>query len=782
MRTPTARPNGLWAWCLLLVLGSGPSATAAVEAQPGEPPGIVGIRVGFDGHYRVGLWTPVEVTLRAGSLPIAGQLSLTVPDGDGVLSRVATRPDRPCKLSPGRDTPVLVYARFGRIESRLSVEFRVDGGPVRQRVFMAAEDPDGKGEFPLATAATRGMIVGVGADSLGVEEAIGLLRQPPEEQTVAVRLEDVGQLPGQWIGYEGVDTLVLSTSRPEIYRGLTPGGPQVEALDRWVRMGGKLIVCAGARAGEFHGGERLLAPLAVFLPGRLEMQEVNGNEEVKILRLLETRALETYCASATLVPSDDADDEVQAPKLIDLDPDGIVEAQEADLPLVVRTPRGFGQIVFFAGDLDRPPLSRWNDRPQLVSRLLGLPTEQPEGSAGSATMMHYGFEDMSGQLRRALDQFTEVRVVPFSVVVVLIVIYVALIGPGDYFFLRRLTRRMEWTWVTFPLIVLAFCIGAYVLAHRLKGDQVRINQIDLVDVDVASGRGPDRQGTSDVRGTSWMNIFSPRTEAFNLSLRPAPADPTVPQDARVFFSWLGLPGRALGGMAPRASSPVVWTGEYDFSPELGAVENLPIRVWSTKSLTARWTGQTNVYPTAELAETGRIPAGTITNTLGVPLSNCFLAYGRRAYILRTSDNLDDPDRLGTLQPGETTVIDARTREMELRTLLLRKQVKLKEGYRWMAAPYDQSSVELPYILRVMMFFQAAEGRGYTGLGNGYQGFVDLSHLLKTNRAILVAQGPPGHHGAELLCKHANNQPMIAREDQHVTIYRFVLPVKTGASE
>ena len=54
----------------------------------------------------------------------------------------------------------------------------------------------------------------------------------------------------------------------------------------------------------------------------------------------------------------------------------------------------------------------------------------------------------------------------------------------------------------------------------------------------------------------------------------------------------------------------------------------------------------------------------------------------------------------------------------------------------------------------MTFYEAAGGLRYTGLANRYQGFVDLSDLLKTNRAVLVAEAPAGtpqprFHGANV---------------------------------
>ena len=44
---------------------------ATARAEQARAPEIVGLRVGFAGCYKAGLWTPVEVTLRGGSRPVA---------------------------------------------------------------------------------------------------------------------------------------------------------------------------------------------------------------------------------------------------------------------------------------------------------------------------------------------------------------------------------------------------------------------------------------------------------------------------------------------------------------------------------------------------------------------------------------------------------------------------------------------------------------------------------------------------------------------------------------
>ena len=201
---------------------------------------------------------------------------------------------------------------------------------------------------------------------------------------------------------------------------------------------------------------------------------------------------------------------------------------------------------------------------------------------------------------------------------------------------------------------------------------------------------------------------------------------------------------------------------------------VPIPVWSTKSFTARWNAPTRALLQSDLTDENQILTGTLTSVLDFPLEQCILAYGRSVY------------ELGTIAPGASAQVGSMTRRSELKTLLTGRQVvfvESSEKYRQEATPYDQSSTDVPYILRMMMFYQEAGGRRYTGLENAFQNFVDLSALLKADRAILVAQCPSGAQaklqGAVLL---RDGQPLGGTKSRHVTMYRFVFPVKKEKGE
>jgi hypothetical protein len=367
--------------------------------------------------------------------------------------------------------------------------------------------------------------------------------------------------------------------------------------------------------------------------------------------------------------------------------------------------------------------------------------------------------------------------VPFFVVALAVIVYILLIGPGDYFLLRRLGRGMQWTWITFPAIVVIFAVGAYMAAYWLKGDQLRVSQIDLLDIDA--------EGTA--RGASWFSIFSPRGESFDLSMQPRLPDGQSPKEISASLAWLGKAGNEFNGMysADTQNSAPLWGQGYSIASSLDAIRGVPIQVWASKSFTQRWLGRApDLGLEASLQDDQRQLSGTITNRLtardpqvkdGIALSHGFLVYGSWAY------------RVGALRPGEPVRIDATTPRVSLGTFMSGDPLGSAESPAATAdkSPYDRSSRDMAYVLQAMMFYDAAGGRKRTGMANDYQGFTDLSGLLKTGRAVLVAMPPQDGscRGADLLRgpvpksgEADDRRPLGNALDRHTTIYRFILPV------
>ena len=739
---------------------------AAAQAQDAKPPEFTAVHVGFAGHYKVGVWTPVEVTLRGGGAAAVGRVRASTSDSDG-LNCSFDAPE-PCQLLPGGETSVLLYARFGHEASSLALEVYDEHKTLATKTFNAAQSSP-EDRFADSLREGQRLIVSVGGLSSGLEKDVPGTKGENAQNVVAT-IDDLARLPKKWQGYEGVDTVIISTSKPEVFGKILPEHACIKALEQWVRMGGTLVLCAGSHAEEaLHAG----SPLARFVPGRFK--------ETVILR--QTSGWETYTPkSQTPIPPPKPGEKVAMPTPRLIDVQGKVEAREADVPLVIRKPQGLGQVVFVATDLDRGPIRNWSDRPQLVRAVLNLPDNEQAG-AETDSVQNYGYNDLAGQLRSALDVPRDVHLVPFFVVALLVVLYILLIGPGDYFLLRRLGIGMHWTWVTFPVIVVLFAAGAYVAAYWLKGDQLRVSQLDLVDVD-ADGIA---------RGTSWFSVFSPRGESFDLSLRPRLPDGQPPAETSASLAWLGKAGNGFNGMySPDAQNAApFWSQVYSIASSLDAIREVPIQVWASKSFVYRWLGHAaDLGLDVALKDDQRQLSGTIVNRLksgeekarkGIALSHCFLAYEDWAYVI------------GELRPGESVEIGPATRRISLNTFIIGGSMDFSESTAAKSekGAYDRGSRDMAYVLQAMMFYDAGGERKHTGLANDYQGFTDFSGLLKTGCAILVAM--PSHdnscRGAELLRgpvpkagQPDNRQPLGNVLDRHTTIYRFVLPVTTSATD
>ena len=302
----------------------------------------------------------------------------------------------------------------------------------------------------------------------------------------------------------------------------------------------------------------------------------------------------------------------------------------SNLPLVVRGPYGFGRVTLIALDVDQKPFSDWPDRSLFWVRALDLRPQRPSTAAagtpmggGRAVLSVWASPTSSSQLRVALEQFPGVKLIPFGWVAFFIFLYILLIGPGDYFFLKKVLKRMELTWITFPTIVVTVSLLAYYAAYVLKGNDLLVNKVDVVDIDQAAGL---------VRGNTWIEPVQPAEPRLHDPGDPPAARPRAA--ARPSRHPRGEPVRPPAGnrgrdelvqRRPRTSS-ARWgaraggsasaAAATPISPSAGVewLENVRIPIWSTKCITARWFG-----PAAPLVDSDLQPvgtdrlAGTVTN-------------------------------------------------------------------------------------------------------------------------------------------------------------------------
>ncbi len=707
--------------CLLICVGL-PATLLGDESTGNGSPTISQVRLGFDGHFKVGHWIPIWVDLVGGSQDVTGQLELVAPDGDGFQSVFIQDVDERLHAPAKEKVTALRYVKLGRRQGGLTVRLRVGERIACERTFAA-------GDLPASTSATGAVLLNYGGD-IGATEAILQRRRNAAGQAElkSAVVKRAADLPDRWYGYESIDTFVVATSQLSLIAELT--ADQIEAIRLWVQQGGRLIFCVG------QNGSELLAPgkpLAALLPGPFDL----------VHNLRRTSDLESY-ANARQNPLDKLDgaDRLMFSSLKSAR--GIVDSQESNVPggqgpTIVRYPFGFGQITFVALDLDVAPISRWAGRPRLAASLLFGKAERQDSA------------DLTGQLRGAIDRFSGVTLVSFTIVAMLTVIYILLIGPGDFFLLKKLLPRMEWTWVTFPTMVVAFCVMAYGLVQVCKGHRVKINQVELIDVDAA---------TSAVRGTMWADVYSPQSDEYDLSYRAAGGLDVNTEGS--LLSWQGLPGDGLGGMNNRTTTEL-FRQSYSVSGRATPagqhetnVNGVPIQVAATKNLGARWWGRLNEPVDSKLfvfRANDRL-YGEFTNPFDVELTGCIISYGKFSYLLDL--------KLGPLQAVRVDTL----REKSLNMHLARRSSDEA------ATPWDTTSSDVPRIMEMMMFHRVVGGQAYTGLTHRYQDFTDLSNHLNFDMAILT--GWTNRRMGEL---SRDDKSLADDYDQQWTFFRILMPVE-----
>lgn len=678
------------------------------------------IELGFAGRFKLGYWTPLRITLEAGEETLAGDVSTQLVDGDE-LPYIVRHDD--IEVSAGDKEVVELLVKPGRPRTPITVALETQE---TVRRILAGDD------LPPPLLATQELFVEVG-QPVGLDRLAQLYEERSLERPAAALVKSPAELPLEWMGYEGVDLVVITTSPPRVNELWT--NDRLDALAQWVRSGGRLLLCVGKNAASVLKDSD---GLARFVPGKFEQVQ----DRIPAPWESFAGALAEPMRSAAGGRAGDI------PTAVLTKVEGQVDLADGRVPLVIRRPYGFGDVTFVAVDLDEPPFRDWGAQSRLLSRLLNR--TEPTGTdtiarESAAQGLRLGYTDLAGQLRTSLNQFAEAPVVSFYLVAVLAVLYILLLFPIEFLIARRLRPKFETAWLLLPLVLLGSAGAIWYTADQTKGHELLANQLDVVDVDVGGGQ---------VRGRSWYTLYSPRNEVFNLEAAPA-KDLAPYRDVRL--SWLGLPGTGLGGMNSPITNPAQFDQPYSIADEAAKLKTVPLAAWSTKSFEAAWLADLPPIDAA-LTERGndRQPVGTLTNETGVPLADCVLLYGGWTYTL------------GSLQPGQSVNVARHRGTMSVTSYLTeRRQIGEKEQ----ATPYDPASDDLNRIARLIMFHDSAGGRRYTSLSNRYYHALDMTNLLRHGRALLLAKGPAA---SDLQIDSSQQRDSPARTA--TAFYRFVIPV------
>jgi hypothetical protein len=736
--------------CGAPTLRSEEPATPA-RAADGSAVSIEKIEVGFRGLSKVGEPTPVWVTLIS---PGDRQVTVVV-DASDPDDNIASVPTSAVQLKAGAAERIETCVRSGRLNGDLRVRVNDDAG--RTIAFRrlspsseadAAYHPALKLDTPLWL--TVGKLELTSADA-GVDSGAGSLNP----QVVA--LDSLAELPLHWRALQSVEMLVLPTGR--VAGGGTSLLAQISAgrdamLRDWVRGGGHLLISVASEIDEYQK-----SPLAAWsIPVALEGQFP--------LRL--ASSLESY--SGTNAPLRMG--VVSAAKMAKVEqPNILVRDPGSAQTLIASVPFGFGRVTLVGLDIDAAPIASWPGLKPLLQKIattgagsMGMGTTGAGGRKANRQLTHVGVSDLATQFQQTHEDFPAVSRPSYWSVMGLILLYVAVIGPLDYFLVHRVLRRPELTWFTFALMVAGAVMLAAWTAGRVNGFGLQINQFDLIDVDAASGT---------TRNTTWTSLYSPEHRRFSVSVEPSAGGNPLKTLAPVEMAWMAVPENAVGGLY-RTGAGSFGGRSYRFSADAASVENVPVMHWSTKSLSATWSDELQ-KPVVDCHLENLGPGqlrGNVTLLLDEPLEDFMLVANGWAYLPTATTSALKPGVEWQIQGGGKTV-------RNLKSLLTGEKLTRREkGEKSVSATTEITTTIEPYHplgrnrsqqVAMISFHEATGGSGYTGLTNLALRNLELTDLMQLGRAVLI--GRIAKSPARVVVDGAPVTPA-----SQSTWVRFVLPV------
>ncbi|WZO99967.1 hypothetical protein EP7_001585 [Isosphaeraceae bacterium EP7] len=733
---PRRRP-----WTLALIAAVIlPLASQPAAGQTGAPKGVEfqNIRVGFKGQSKIGTWTPVRGDLIGGTERFTGTLELTVPDDSGTPTTIR----QPVDVAPGETRSVTGYVRSGGHDGEIQVRLVDTGGRAR---FTGSSAGSSSGANALLPDDTLVLLLGnpQGVEGVSTLPGFSNVNTSIVKRFEALKLDAPEQeLPGRWYGYDAAEAVVLDGNAREVLSALDTG--RGEALKQWVARGGHLILSAGSRWQQLMDSS--LREILPALPsGQIEIDDL--------------RALESFAGSTAQIEVPEGR-RIQVTKLEPIKERGArVLSASSSVPLVVRGRYGFGRVTLLAIDVDQRPFSTWDDRSQFWVKAIDLRRAGGDvvlsgTQVGGGRFAQNGVRDLAGALRTDLEQFPGVRLIPFGWVAFFIFLYILLIGPGDYFFLKKVLKgRMELTWLTFPAIVVVVSSLAYWAAYVVKGTALRVNQVDAVDVDQEAGL---------MRGTSWVNLFSPQNRDYDVSIVPQAFDATTPDDPsqakapqgiETLTSWFSSPESGFGGMGGGGIG--FSGGGYSYEPVGGAerLSDVRVPIWSTRCVSTRWFG-----PAPRPLIKSELTAfnvnqlnGTITNLLDVALKDVMVAFNDQVYLMPT------------IEPGATVRVELDRKE----------ERRLSNYLNDLQATAGSARAKL---VRSIMFHDAGAETITSQMSSDPLSYIDLSGQLALDRPMLVAT--VDRPGAILNLSNASAPPQTDR----TTVLRVILGLSDADTE
>lgn len=441
--------------------------------------------VGVGGVVQPGRWTPMrlEMTNRSSQLrPVVARWILSDEDGDEVLA------ERTAPLNPGVTQRVWLYAPVPMTlrQTRGWVVQVIDAETRRELARRRAA--------PGAVLAVTSTLIGVcGSVDMGLHDYEPGYTQ--HEPTMFVRGLQLSQLPDRWYGLESLHALIWTSADDDPLNdpqgaSLTPR--VAEALRRWVRRGGRLVLVLPTDQTWSD------SPLADLMPiGKDRMRRV---DDFDALLLGTTPPGEERSVPATVF-------DVEGQQGV-----AVLAVDRQQRPYVVARRYGFGRVTLIGVDLTSPAVRRLgvpNGQQRIWNRVFNwsspVVTEQVYQSETRENKMlsmtaRQGRGARLDEMVGGLVAMTGTAAPALLSAILIFALYWMLAGPVAFFYLRN-RGKAQHAWLAFVALAGLFTAITWGGALVMRPAHTKLEHLTILDVDANTG---------DVHTQSWLTLLVPQ--------------------------------------------------------------------------------------------------------------------------------------------------------------------------------------------------------------------------------------------------------------------------------
>lgn len=524
----------------------------------------------YDGTSKYGEWLPLVVELENSGADVRGRVQVRLSDSEQQGYA------QPVELPRGARKQITLYVVPNNFSRRIEVVFVRDGSLQPLVTTEVTVRPVPNIRF-VAAAITAG------GDGLEALAGINFRGERQSDQAVLVPLT-LATLPERPEALRTLDMLILSGVDTST---LTPR--QQAALEQYVALGGTLVLGGGPEAARVLAG----------IPDTLRPVTLAGEASLDTLSSFQPFTGEEVRVNGPF-PAARGEGEATA----------TVRLQEGTLPLLVEREVGHGVVIWLALDPSLTPFDAWAGTEEFWLAVVGnrafYPLDMPPDMAPR--------QMSNNDLFYALQNMPSLDLPSLRLLIPLLGAYILIIGPVNYFVLRR-QRRLELAWVTIPVVTLLFSVGAYGLGFQLRGSDVILNQVAIAQA-VPGGQG------AYVR--SAIGVFSPARRSYDLAV-----------SGEVLLS------HSQVNVDPFSGSPNIDTNAILVQGEPALIENLTVNQWSLQSVMAESLATEGFGIEGDLETSGGELRGSVTNRSAHTWEDVVVILGNQFV------------RLGTMAPGES---------------------------------------------------------------------------------------------------------------------------------